>query len=84
MFVKENKFYYADRGKRVPVKCTVIDCSHFPKIIAQREDTGAVFECREGYYRLDEYDIACIDAQIKTERNGDKKVIKKVVMTESQ
>lgn len=79
MFVKGDKFYYADRGKGVPVKCTVLDYSHLPEIIAQREDTGEVFECREGFYNLDEYHIACIDAQIKTERNGDKKVIKKAV-----
>lgn len=84
MFLKGDKFYYADREKGIPVKCTVLDCSHLPEIIAQREDTGAVFECKEGYYKIDEYDIACIDAQIKTERNGDKKVIKKVVMSENE
>lgn len=88
MFLKGDKFYYADRNKGVPVKCTTLtlDC-HFgypPEIIAQREDTGVVFECREGFYDTDEYDIACIDAQIKTERNGDKKVIKKVVMSENE
>lgn len=83
MFVNGDKFYYADREKGVPVKCTVLDYSHLPEIIAQREDTGAVFECREGFYNLEEYNIACIDAQIKTERNGDKKVIKKAVMTKT-
>lgn len=91
MFLKGDKFYYADREKGIPVKCTVLisffkitDCSRLPEIIAQREDTGAVFECREGYYKIDEYDIACIDAQIKTGRNGYKKVIKKAIMTENE
>lgn len=84
MFLKGDKFYYADREKGIPVKCTVLDCSHLPEIIAQREDTGAVFECKEGYYKIDEYDIACIDAQIKTGRNGYKKVIKKAIMTENE
>ncbi len=79
MFLKGDKFYYADREKGIPVKCTVLDAAfgYPPSIIATREDTGTVFECREGFYDLDEYEIACIDAQIKTERNGDKKVIKK-------
>lgn len=86
MFLKGDKIYYADRGKGVPVKCIVLDATlgHPPSIIAKREDTGVVFECREGFYDTDEYDIACIDAQIKTERNGDKKVIKKVVMSENE
>lgn len=70
MFIKGDKFYYADRKKGVPVKCTILDCkfSYPPKIIAQREDTGAIFECRTGFYELSEYKLAYVDAKIKEER----------------
>lgn len=39
MFLKGDKFYYADRNKGVPVKCTTLDCNfgYPPEIIAQRE-----------------------------------------------
>ena len=70
MFVKGDKFYYADRNKGVPVKCTTLDC-HFgypPEIIAQREDTGEILYCRAGFYELDKYDLAYKDAQIKEDR----------------
>lgn len=70
MFANGDKFYYADRNKGVPVKCTTLDC-HFgypPEIIALREDTGEILYCRAGFYELDEYDLAYKDAQIKEDR----------------
>lgn len=70
MFMTGDKFYYADRNKGVPVKCTTLDCTYGypPNIVAQREDTGAIFNCRAGFYELDEYDLACMDAQVKEDR----------------
>ena len=70
MFLKGDKFYYADRNKGVPVKCTTLDCNleYPPEIIAQREDTGEILYCRAGFYELDEYDLAYKDAQIKEDR----------------
>lgn len=62
MFMTGDKFYYADRNKGVPVKCTTLNCTYGypPNIVAQREDTGAIFNCRAGFYELDEYDLACM------------------------
>ena len=39
------EFYYADRNKKEPVKCKILDIHlGYPlKIIAQREDTGDIF-----------------------------------------
>lgn len=63
MFMTGDKFYYADRNKGVPVKCTTLDCQfgYPPKIVAQREDNGTIFYCRAGF-------LACMDAQIKEDR----------------
>ena len=70
MFLKGDKIYYADREKGVPVKCIVLDATlgHPPSIIAKREDTGVVFECRTGFYELSEYELAYVDAKIKEEK----------------
>lgn len=66
------EFYYADRNKREPVKCKVLDISlgHPCKIIAIREDTKNIFLCYLdfGCYRLDEYEKSVKDAQIQEDR----------------
>lgn len=69
---KESEFYYADRNKREPVKCKVLDTSlGYPcEIIAEREDTKETIFCYLGFgcYRLDEYEKAMKDAQIQEDR----------------
>ncbi len=66
------EFYYADRNKKEPVKCKILDIHlGYPlKIIAQREDTGDIFRCYDGFgcYSLDDYDAAYKDAQIQKDR----------------
>ena len=66
------QFYYADRNKKEPVKCEVLEIGYgYPmRIIAKREDTGEVFQCYDGFgcYTLQEYDKAFADAQIQEDR----------------
>ena len=61
------KFYFADRNSKKPVKCVIqkIELGFPATIFAKREDTNEVFRSYDGfgYYSLDNYDNAYVDAQ---------------------
>ena len=63
----ETEFYFADRNSKKPVKCVIqkIELGYPATIFAKREDTNEVFRCYDGfgYYSLDNYDNAYVDAQ---------------------
>lgn len=69
---KGTEFYYADRDKKEPVKCIIQDVKYSCPctIYAQREDTGKVFTCYDGFgcYDLEQYNEALKDAQKQEDR----------------
>ena len=68
----ETEFYYADRNSKKPVKCVIqkIELGYPATIFAKRAATNEVFRCYDGfgYYSLDNYDNAYVDAQNQEDR----------------